>query len=111
MNVGLNVGLQVPNVGLNDDNVGLDNSNVGLNDNIADKRRYSQQQLRELIVSYCTEWRTAEEIATEVGRNIVYIRDRVLPKLSDVIEKRYDIPHHPHQKYKARQMGEKEVLR
>ena len=38
---------------------------------------------------------TIEEYAAE--KNIV------LPQLSDVIEKMYDVPHHPRQKYRARQ--------
>ena len=83
------------NVGLN---VGLPDANVGLQ-----KKRYSKEEMRSLIVSYCSEWRTAEEIALTVGRDTVYIRDRVLPQLSDVIEKMYDIPHHPRQKYRAKQ--------
>ena len=94
-NVGLNVGLPDANVGLN---VGLPDANVGLQ-----KKRYSKEEMRSLIVSYCSEWRTAEEIALTVGRDTVYIRDRVLPQLSDVIEKMYDIPHHPRQKYRAKQ--------
>ena len=98
-NVGLNVGLPDVNVGLN---VGLPDANVGLNVGLQ-KKRYSKEEMRSLIVSYCSEWRTAEEIALTVGRDIVYIRDRVLPQLSDVIEKMYDIPHHPRQKYRAKQ--------
>ena len=116
MNVGLNVGLQSSNVGLKDANVGLQSSNVGLKDDnvglnktISTKKRYSQSELRALIVAYCTDWRTADEIALKVGRNIVYIRDRVLPLLSDVIEKMYDIPHHPRQKYRVKQKEEKEA--
>ena len=102
MNVGLNVGLQSSNVGLKD-------VNVGLNKTISTKKRYSQSELRALIVAYCTDWKTADEIAVKVGRNIVYIRDRVLPLLSDVIEKMYDIPHHPRQKYRVKQKEEKEA--
>ena len=116
MNVGLNVGLQSSNVGLKDVNVGLQSSNVGLKDDnvglnktISTKKRYSQSELRALIVAYCTDWRTADEIALKVGRNIVYIRDRVLPLLSDVMEKMYDIPHHPRQKYRVKQKEEKEA--
>jgi len=91
---GLNIGLQDANVGLQDANVGLP------------KKRYSKEEMKNLIVTYCNDWRTAEEIALKVGRETVYIRDRVLPQLSDVIEKMYDIPHHPRQKYRAKQMEE-----
>ena len=72
--------------------------NVGLY-----KKRYSKEEMKRLIIDYCNEWRTAEEIALAVGRETVYIRDRVLPQLTDVIEKMYDIPHHPRQKYRTKQ--------
>ncbi len=79
---GGNVGLLGSNVGLPGGNVGLPNPNVGLR-----RKRYSKNELRELVLAFCTQWRTAEEIALYVGRDLVYIRDRVLPQMSDVIEK------------------------
>lgn len=110
---GLNVGLPEANIGLQGANVGLQNSNIGLNIGLPDaniglniglkKKRYSKEEIRTLIVSYCHDWRTAEEIAAYVGRKFMYIRDIVLPQLSDVIEKMYDIPHHPRQKYRTKQ--------
>ena len=59
--------------------------------------------MRKLIIDYCQEWRTAEEIAVAVDKTTAYIRDIVLPKLSDVLEKKYDVPHHSKQKYRAKQ--------
>ena len=102
---GLNVGLQNANMGLQDTNMGLQDTNIGLQDaNIGlPKKRYSKEEMKNLIVTYCNDWRTAEEIAIYVGRKFMYIRDIVLPQLSDVIEKMYDIPHHPRQKYRAKQ--------
>ena len=79
-------------------NIGLQNTNIGLK-----KKRYSKEEMRELIIDYCQEWRTAEEIAVAVDKTTAYIRDIVLPKLSDVLEKKYDVPHHPKQKYRAKQ--------
>jgi len=112
-NVGLpdsNVGLPDSNVGLTGGNVGLPGSNVGLpGGNVGPRRkRYSKNELRDILVSFCTQWKTAEEIALYVGRDLDYIRDRVLPQMSDVIEKMYDIPHHPRQKYRAKQQMESE---
>ena len=107
-NMGLqdtNIGLQDVNIGLQDANIGLQDTNIGLQDaNIGlPKKRYSKEEMKNLIVTYCNDWRTAEEIAIYVGRKFMYIRDIVLPQLSDVIEKMYDIPHHPRQKYRAKQ--------
>ena len=95
---GLNIGLQNTNIVLQSTNIGLENTNIGLK-----KKRYSKEEMRELIIDYCQEWRTAEEIAIAVDKTTAYIRDIVLPKLSDVLEKKYDVPHHPKQKYRAKQ--------
>ena len=109
---GLNIGVQNTNIGLQGTNIGLESANIGLqsiniglkNTNIGQKKkRYSKEEMRELIIDYCQEWRTAEEIAVAVDKTTAYIRDIVLPKLSDVLEKKYDVPHHPKQKYKAKQ--------
>ena len=102
---GLNIGLQNTNIGLESANIGLQSTNIGLQaTNIGvRKKRYSKEIMRELIINYCQEWRTAEEIAIAVDKTTAYIRDIVLPKLSDVLEKKYDVPHHPKQKYRAKQ--------
>ena len=65
-------------------------------------RRYNKKQLIERLSEICSEWRTAEEIANMLGRDLKYIKNFVLPKMSDVLEKMYDIPHHPRQKYRVR---------
>ena len=98
-NVGLKVGLPDANIGLN---VGLPEANVGLNIGLQ-KKRYPKEEMRKLIVDYCCDWRTVEEIAFFVNKKVRYIRDKVLPQMSDVIEKMYDIPHHPKQKYRTKQ--------
>ena len=100
-NIGLQgtyIGLESANIGLQSTNIGLENTNIGLK-----KKRYSKEEMRELIIDYCQEWRTAEEIAIAVDKTTAYIRDIVLPKLSDVLEKKYNVPHHPKQKYRAKQ--------
>ena len=109
---GLNIGLQNTNIGLESANIGLQSTNIGLQGTNIElqgtnigvrKKRYSKEEMRELIIDYCQVWRTAEEIAIAVDKTTAYIRDIVLPKLSDVLEKKYDVPHHPKQKYRAKQ--------
>ena len=78
-----------------DANIGL---NIGLH-----KKRYSKEEKRKLIINYCSDWRTAEEIAAVVNRKVQYIKDIVLPQLSNIIEKMHDVPHHPRQKYRVKQ--------
>ena len=94
---GTNIGLSGSNIGLPDANIGLFGSNIGLQ-----KKRYSKEEMERIIVEYCTDWRTAEEIATVIGRKYQYIRDIVLPKLSNVLEKKYNVPHHPKQRYRVK---------
>ena len=67
-------------------------------------RHYSKEELRKLIVEYCIEWRTLEAIAAYIGRDRNYLRNKILPQMTDVIEKMYEnIPNHPRQKYRAKQ--------
>lgn len=111
LNIGLqeaNMGLQDANMGLRDANMGLQDTNMGLQDANAEvkRRRYSKEEMRRLVVEYCNDWRTAEEIANAVNKKLSYIRDTVLPSLSDVLEKKYDVPHHPKQKYRTKQQKE-----
>ncbi len=103
LHMGLNMGLQDANMGLQDANIGLQDANMGLHTIGLQKKKYSKEEMRRLIIDYCNEWRTAEEITTIVGRKFRYVRDIILPQLSDVLEKMYDIPHHPRQKYRAKQ--------
>lgn len=94
---GPNVALQDPNVVLPDANVALEDANVAL------PKRYTKDQLKEKIKEVCTDWVTAEMIAARIGRDVKYVKNHILPKLSDVIEKMYDVPHHPKQRYRTKQ--------
>ena len=67
------------------------------------KAKYSRDELIKLIVNYCSEWRTLEEIAFFIGRDKNYIRNKVLPQMTNILEKMYEnIPNHPRQKYRAK---------
>lgn len=94
---GPNVALQDPNVALQDPNVVLPDANVAL------PKRYTKDQLKEKIKEVCTDWVTAEMIAARIGRDVKYVKNHILPELSDVIEKMYDVPHHPKQRYRTKQ--------
>ncbi len=73
------------------------------------KKRYSKSEMEDLVLSVCQDWKTAEEIAAAIDRDVVYIKNTILPYLNNSIEKMYNIPHHPKQKYRAKQ--EKESLK
>ena len=82
-------------------NMGVQDSNMGVK-----KKRYSRAEMRRFIIEFCSDWKTAEEIAKALNKSISYIRDTVLPQLSDILEKKYDVPHHPKQKYRAKNLKE-----
>ena len=68
------------------------------------KKRYSKEELRKMILDVCRDWRTIEEISYTIERDPVYLRNKVIPQMSDLLERMYEnIPHHPRQKYRARQ--------
>ena len=105
---GLNMGVQDSNMGVQDSNMGLQDSNMGVQDSNmgVKKKRYSRAEMRRFIIEFCSDWKTAEEIAKALNKSISYIRDTVLPQLSDILEKKYDVPHHPKQKYRAKNLKE-----
>ena len=66
------------------------------------KKRFSKLEIEKLILDFCTEWRTIEDIATFLDRDKNYIRNEVLPQLTDKLVKMYEnVPHHPRQKYRV----------
>ena len=63
----------------------------------------SRGELKENIISVCDEWRSIEEIAKLVGRDINYLKNHVLPEMGNILEKLYEnTPHHPRQKFRAK---------
>ena len=58
--------------------------------------------MRQRILEYCSEWRTPQEIADYLGRTKQYIRIKILPQMSDVLQMRFNKENHPGQKYKVK---------
>ena len=54
------------------------------------KKRFSKLEIEKLILDFCTEWRTIEDIATFLDRDKNYIRNEVLPQLADKLVKMYE---------------------
>ena len=70
--------------------------------NTLNRKRFKKDVLFEKIKHVCSEWRTKEDIATAVGRSTSYIRNVILPQMNDVLERMYDVPNHPNQKYRTK---------
>lgn len=67
------------------------------------KKRYTQNELFDLIKEYTDDWKSLEEIAVEIGRSAQYLKNEVIPKMleSGIIQREYPaIPKHPAQRYK-----------
>jgi len=71
--------------------------------NMDTSKKYTKEQLMEKIKTVCSDWVTAEEIASKIGRDTKYVKNFVLPQMVNVLEKMYDATHHPRQKYRVKQ--------
>ena len=68
------------------------------------KKKIPKQELQEMIMSICNDYKSLEEIAKKVGREISYIQNKILPDMirSEMLEKKYPhTPNHPGQAYKV----------
>ena len=54
------------------------------------------------IADYCQEWHSVGEIAEHVKRSRQYIRGEVMPKMADILERKYETPNHPNQQYRTK---------
>ena len=67
------------------------------------KKKVSAEEMAIYILEYCTTWHSIDEIAQFVNRDKNYIRNKVLPRLADKLEKEHpDVPNHPRQKYRTK---------
>ena len=66
-------------------------------------KRMLRDEMIQKIVAFCTEWRTAEEIAVFLHRSKRYITNEVLPKMDNLLERLYpQVRRHPDQKYRSK---------
>ena len=67
------------------------------------KKKVSSEEMAIYILEYCVTWRSMDEIAQFSNRDKNYIRNKVLPKLAEKLEKEYpDVPNHPQQRYRTK---------
>ena len=96
---GENLATSKENLASPDENLATSKENLAS----SKKKRFSKLEIEKLILDFCTEWRTIEDIATFLDRDKNYIRNEVLPQLADKLVKMYEnVPHHPRQKYRVR---------
>jgi len=66
------------------------------------KKKISSEEMAIYILEYCSTWRSMDEIAQFANRDKNYIRNKVLPRLAEKLEKEHpDAPNHPRQRYRT----------
>ena len=99
-NLATSEGKNIANLDTSDENLATSPTN-----NLASskKKRYSKVEVQQLILSFCSEWRTIEDISIFLDRDKSYIRNEILPMLAEKLEKLFEnIPNHPRQKYRVK---------
>ena len=85
-------------------NIALQDKDTTLHACCVHSTKMSREKLQEIILEYCIEWRSAEEIATYVHRSKQYIRGEILPSMDQLLIRKYPLKEkHPGQKYKVRE--------
>lgn len=72
---------------------------------LLDRIRLNKGQMSSLILEIASGWHTPQEIAAVIGKDVKYLKDRVIPRLlsEGILEREYqDTPNHPNQRYRAR---------
>lgn len=68
-------------------------------------KRLSRDDLINLISKFCVEWRSPDDISVYTGKNLRYIKEKILSTMSSkgILERLYpDTPNHPKQKYRSK---------
>lgn len=92
----------VPNVSIK---VATSDEKVATSDEkaLSERKRLKKEILQKEIILFCSTWKSLSEIASHVGKNYNYLRNKVIPEM---VKDGYLIPHypdkknHPDQKYR-----------
>lgn len=104
---GLNMESSRSNIGSSEGNMGSSQSNIGSSES-RKPSRMSFDKMRLLILEYCGQWRSLEEIASHTERTKEYLGSFILPKLSEDLRKRFSQKNHPNQMYRRSDVVEEE---
>ena len=104
---GLNMESSRSNIGSSEGNMGSSQSNLGSSES-RKPSRMSFDKMRLLILEYCGQWRSLEEIASHTERTKEYLGSFILPKLNEDLRKRFSQKNHPNQMYRRSDVVEEE---
>ncbi len=79
----------------------------GLEETVIPKRM-TRDEIIKKILTFCSEWRTAEDIAVFLHRSKRYITNEILPDMDNHLVLLYpQVRRHPDQKYRSKTVNEK----
>ncbi len=108
---GSNVATSSPNVATSNANVATSDANVttsSANVTTSRPKRMSLAQRQQMILDYCSDWRTIEEMAAYLHVRKEHIRNRILPTMERMLDQKYPHPHHPRQRYRRKDDSQQE---
>ena len=67
-----------------------------------EKRRYSKQELFDIICDCSTDWKSVLELSKEIGRSVQYLKGEIIPQMIErgLLEREQNMPNHPAQRYR-----------
>ena len=84
----------------------LDTRTVPLSDtskSFLSKKRLNKKQMEYVICEITAQWRTPQEISDIIGKEIKYLKDKIIPTLiaNGILVREFpNIPNHPNQRYR-----------
>jgi hypothetical protein len=67
------------------------------------KKRLNKKQMEYVICEITAQWRTPQEISDIIGKEIKYLKDKIIPTLiaNGILVREFpNIPNHPNQRYR-----------
>ena len=65
-------------------------------------KRFTKDQCKEILLEYCKEWRSIQDIADHLKRSKSHVRNVILPKFASFLERKHTFDNHPDQQYKTK---------
>ena len=102
---GANMDSSVTNMDSLSSNMGTSPANIGTSES-GKPSKIPFQQTRLLILEYCCEWRSLDDISRYMNRTKRYLRNLIIPQLKSELQKRFPLDNHPNQMYRRRDVQE-----
>lgn len=77
----------------------------GVSKGVSKGVRSSSEKVKKDILEVCSDYASIEEIASKVGKSIVYLKNKIIPQMlkDGLLEWQYpNAPRHPYQKYRTK---------